>query len=205
MKRKRTPWPRWAKLTRNLFLFLLLALTVWTQLGRPLPYGAALRRAARQYLMPKMEHHAEISQLYWLGSIRADWTEGAAMLSIPVEPLHTRFFHYPIVEPIPLTKGTNLLASPWTASRTPDLTGICAIYIAVFPPEDSVTATLTLHNDDAAYTADAEREGEIFVFYIRPEPDENGVTTIKPTWHGAEERAYELTFYNESGEEVTAP
>ena len=182
-----------------------LPFTVWTQLGRPLPYEAALRRTARQYLMPRMEYHAEISQLYWPGSIRMDWTEGAAMLSIPVEPLYTRFFHYPAVEPIPLTKGTNLIASPWMAFPNPDLAGASAIYIAVFPPEDSGAATLTLYKDDETFIAAAPRDGDIYVFYISLEPDENGVTTIEPIWYGVEERAYELTFYNELGEETVVP
>ena len=52
MRKKRIPWPRWAKVIRNLLLVLFLGVFIWDLLGKPLPHEAALRRLERQYLIP---------------------------------------------------------------------------------------------------------------------------------------------------------
>lgn len=204
MKRKRAPWPRRAKIARNLLLFLLLALTAWTQLGKPLPYGLAVRRAARQNLIPEMDHHANVSLGLWGGYFRIDWTEGVAMTSRYIRPgARLTYFYNPDVIPCDLTDGPSLLFSPWSVplrNEGPGLWQLYAVYVAVFPPEDSVTASLTLHNGAGTFTSTAEKETDHFVFYIKPEPDENGGTSVGgPAWS---EYTYELVFYNEAGEKV---
>ena len=37
MRKKRIPWPRWAKVIRNLLLVLFLGVFIWDLLGKPLP------------------------------------------------------------------------------------------------------------------------------------------------------------------------
>ena len=205
-KRRRAPWSRRAKIARNLLLSLLLALTVWTQLGRPLPYGLLVRRAARQNLIPEMDHHANISQGLWGGYIRIDWTEGTAMTSryIPPEARLT-YFYDPYVTPCDLTDGPNLLSFPWVAMySSEDFKDfeVYAVYAALFPPENSASAVLTLHNNSGTFTVSGRREDEIFVFYARPEPEEDGSRHMDNSWFSLDEFTYELTFYNEAGEIV---
>ena len=205
MKRKHTPWSRRAKITRNLLLFLLLSLTVWTQLGKPLPYGLAVRRAARQHLIPETDHHANVSLGLWGGYFRIDWTEGVAMTSRYIRPgARLTYFYDPDVIPCRLPDGPSLLFSPWSlllAGEGPSLTQLYAVYAAIFPPEDSVTADLTLRNGAGTFTASAEKETDHFVFYVKPEPDENGRTSVGgPAWS---EYTYELTFYDGTGRIVS--
>lgn len=209
MKKKRTPWPRWAKTARNFLLALLLGLVVWDQLGKPLPYTAALRRAERQQLLPKMDHRVDISRGYrGGGSIRIEWTEGAAITSAPHIPADARLtnLYVPFTTPQRLTEGVNLLTSSRARVELPvegaKLPGLFAVYAAVFPPADSVTAELTLHIRDGTYTSSAQREGDTFIFYARPEPSENGIRVMGPEWYSPEEFIYELTFYSETGEIV---
>ena len=59
MRRKRTPWPRWAKSLRNLTAALLLLASAWESLDMPLPGGAEFRRLDRQ-------SHAPPSGLAWV-------------------------------------------------------------------------------------------------------------------------------------------
>ena len=54
MKKKRAPWPRWAKVARNILLTALLALLAWDMWGWPsLSFRADLRRAERRMLIPE--------------------------------------------------------------------------------------------------------------------------------------------------------
>ena len=80
MRKKRIPWPRWAKVARNLLLVLFLGVFIWDLLGKPLPREAALRRLERQYLIPETNRSIEVSRGYWSGSQRIDWTECAALV-----------------------------------------------------------------------------------------------------------------------------
>lgn len=203
MKKKRASWPRWAKTARNFLLVLLLGLVIWDQLGKPLPYASALRRAKRQQLLPKMDHRVDIAPGYWGdGRIRFEWTEGAAVISAPHIPVDARlqYFYVPFTTPQRLTEGVNLLTSSRARVKLPvegaKLPGVFAVYAAVFPPADSVTAELTLHIRDGTYTSPAQREGDAFIFYARPEPSENGIRVMGPEWYSPEKFTYELAFYD---------
>ena len=192
MRKKRAPWPRRAKAARNLLLVLLLGGVIWGLLGKPLPYEAALRRLERQYLIPETEHSTEISRGYWGGNVRVDWNEYAAMASIRVlraASPRSYYYHYPIVEIYRLTEGPNLLALPWSTRLPGDTVGTIdsyAIYAAIDPPEDSVTAELTLHGDGGTFTASGQKEDGSYIFYVPLESDD-GLT------------AYELMFYDADG------
>ena len=204
-KNKRPPWPRRAKTARNLLLFFLLALTVWGQLGKPLPYTATLRRGARQNLFPELDHHAVVPNGYYgYSDVGIDWTEGAAMVSLYRAPaVRPVLYPYtPNVNAYRLEKSPDLLAFPWITTLPGSESGLgeaYAIYTALFPPEDSTGALLTLHNNSGTYTVSGQREGEIFVFYARPEPDEEGAREMDESWFFRGEFTYELKFFNESG------
>lgn len=206
MKKKRNPWPRWAKTTRNFLLVLLLGLVIWNQLGTPLPYTAALRRAERQQLLPKMDHRVDIPRGYrGAGSIRIEWTEGAAVtaLYLPADARLT-YFYDPFTRPRRLTEGPSLISVPYFPVLRDEMGQPTshAVYAVVFPPADSVTAELTLHNRVGTFTVSAQREDDAFIFYARPEPDENGRRSMGSEWYSPEEFTYELTFYSETGEVV---
>ena len=192
MRKKRTPWPRWAKIVRNLLLVLLLSIFIWDLLGKPLPHEAALRRLERQYLIPETDRSVEISRGYWGGNMRIDWTEGAAMASMrvrrEVQPRYYYFYH-PFSEIYRLTEGPNLLALLWSAHLPSGVAGTIEsyhVYAAIDPPEDSVTAELTLHGDGGAFTASGQKEDGSYIFYVPLELDD-GLT------------AYELMFYDADG------
>lgn len=205
MKRKRIPWPRWAKIARNLLIFCLLALVVWGQLGKPLPYHAALRRTARQNLFPKTEHHAVIQNGYYgYHDVCIDWTEGAAMVSLyEAAAVRPALYPYtPAADVYPLKKGPELLAFPWPVMLPTGKSGLgeaYALYTALFPPEGSTDAVLTLHNTSGTYTVSGQREGEIFIFYARPEADEDGRRSMDNSWFFRGEFTYELAFFDADG------
>lgn len=206
MKKKRTSWPRWAKTARNFLLALLLGLVIWNQLGKPLPYGAALRRAERQQLFPKMEHRVDIYKGYrGGGSIRIEWTEGAAVTAphIPADARLT-FFYDPFTRPRRLTEGPSLISVPSFVALRDEMGQPTshAVYAAVFPPADSVTAELTLHNRVGTFIVSSQREDDAFIFYAQPEADENGRRSMGSEWYSPEEFTYELTFYGGTGEIV---
>lgn len=193
MRKKSTPWPRWAKIVRNLLLVLLLSIFIWDLLGKPLPYEAALRRLERQYLIPEAEHSTEIPLGNWRGNVRVDWSEYAAMASIRVlRAASPRPYYYydPIAEIYRLTEGPNLLALPWSTFVPGNEVGTMdtyAVYAAIDPPEGSVTAELTLHGDGGVFTASGQREDGVYIFYVPSEAND-------------EQTAYELMFYDADGE-----
>lgn len=197
-KKKRTPWPRWAKVTRNLLLALLFGFLVWGQFGKPLPYEAALRRMERQYLVPKPEHRAAVSRGVWGEQNWLDWTQGAAFVSTPTR---YRIFYHPFGQPFPLEDGPALIAFPWPGAfiREGGHLETCALYAALQPPEDSASAQLVLHNDAGTFTAGGERQDEIFVFAANPGRDAEGRMSMNNSWFDLEEFHYELTFYDEAG------
>ena len=61
-----------------------------------------------------------------------------------------------------------------------------AVYAAIAPPEDSVTAELTLHGGKT-FTASGQKEGDIYIFYVPSESNDG-------------QAAYELKFYDADGE-----
>ena len=53
MRKKRAPWPRWAKVLRNLLLAVLLGFMMWDLWGHPtFFYMTNLRRRERRALFP---------------------------------------------------------------------------------------------------------------------------------------------------------
>lgn len=188
MRKKRTPWPRWAKVTRNLLLVLLLGVFIWDLLDKPLPHEAALRRLQRQYLIPETDRSIEVSRGYWGGSQRIDWNECAAMVSIQVQASPYNY-DYPIVSVHRLTEGPDLLPLPWSTLLPGNAVGtmdIYAVYAAIRPPEDSVTAELTLYGSKTL-TVSGQKEDDIYIFYVPSESNDG-------------QAAYELKFYDADGE-----
>lgn len=201
MKKIRKGWPRCAKAARNLLLALLFALIAWELMDRPLPYGAALRRMERQFLVPETEHTAVIPRSIWGRDARLDWTEGAAIASFPSYGGSIFHIYRPYGQPFPLAEGANLIAMPFPVCQH-DEAGqplTYAAYAALQPPEGSVSASLTLHNDDGTFTVESRRADDIFLFYARPQPDEDGRTSMNSSWFIAGMFSYELTFYDAGG------
>lgn len=189
MRKKRMPWPRWAKVIRNLLLVLLLGVFIWDLLEKPLPYEAALRRLERQHLIPETDRSIEVSRGYWGGNQRIDWNECAAMVSIQVRRSSPYNYDYPIVSVYRLTEGPDLLALPWSKLLPGNAVGtmdIYAVYAAIEPPEDSVTAELTLHGGNTL-TVSGQKEDDLYIFYVPSESNDGQV-------------AYELMFYDADGE-----
>ena len=188
MRKKRIPWPRWAKVIRNLLLVLFLGVFIWDLLGKPLPREAALRRLERQYLIPETDRSIEVSRGYWGGSQRIDWNECAAMVSIQVQASPYNY-DYPIVSVHRLTEGPDLLPLPWSTLLPGNAVGtmdIYAVYAAIRPPEDSVTAELTLYGSKTL-TVSGQKEDDIYIFYVPSESNDG-------------QAAYELKFYDAEGE-----
>ena len=189
MRKKRTPWPRWAKVTRNLLLALLLGVFIWDLLDKPLPHEAALRRLQRQYLIPEMDRSIEVSRGYWGSSQRIDWNECAAMVSIQVRKASPYNYDYPTANVYRLTEGPDLLPLlgstllPGNAVGTMD---IYSVYAAIEPPEDSATAELTLYSSKTL-TVSGQKEDDIYIFYVPSESNDG-------------QAAYELKFYDADGE-----
>lgn len=209
MKKKHKGWPRWAKVARNLLLTLLFALTVWSQLGKPLPYNADIRRLERQHLIPKTEHSVEIPDSYFGAySSQIDWTEGAAIVSAPARHGLNNWIPTVIANPVSLEDGTSLIPIPWTKVRyvfngSNQRWETSAVYAAVFPPEGSVNASLTVHNNAGEFTASSQRENDAFIFYVKAGPvDEDGNVHMDSSWFSTEFFHYELLFYDEAGEVV---
>ncbi|MDE7041755.1 MAG: hypothetical protein K2P10_03080 [Oscillospiraceae bacterium] len=188
MRKKRTPWPRWAKVTRNLLLVLLLGVFIWDLLDKPLPHEAALRRLQRQYLIPETDRSIEVSRGYWGGSQRIDWNECAAMVSIQVQASPYNY-DYPIVSVHRLTEGPDLLPLPWSTLLPGNAVGtmdIYSVYAAIEPPEDSATAELTLYSSKTL-TVSGQKEDDIYIFYVPSESNDG-------------QAACELKFYDADGE-----
>ena len=96
---------------------------------------------------------------------------------------------YPIANVYRLTEGPDLLALPWSTLLPGNEVGmmdIYAVYAAIEPPEDSVTAELTLHGGKT-FTASGQKEGDIYIFYVPSESNDG-------------QAAYELKFYDADGE-----
>ena len=174
MRRKRTPWPRWAKVTRNLLLVLFLGVFIWELLDKPLPHEAALRRLQRQYLIPEMDRSIEVSRGYWGGSQRIEWNECAAMVSIQVRKAHPYSYYHPAANVYRLTEGPDLLPLPWSKLLPGNAVGtmdIYSVYAAIEPPEDSATAELTLYGSKTL-TVSGQKEDDIYIFCVPSESND---------------------------------
>lgn len=185
---------------RNVLLTALLGLLMWDLWDQPaFTYMASLRRAERQRLIPATECVAEISRGIWDGDIRIGWTEGAAVAS---KPVRGKFFTNVDFQPYALTDGPNLIPLPWPLLfREEGYSNSYACCAVLQPPEDSAAAVLTLRNEDGELTAESVRAGDVFLFYVRPEPDEDGRTSISygTTLHAMGYSSYELEFFDADG------
>lgn len=202
MRKKRAPWPRWAKVLRNLLLVVLLGFMMWDLWDHPtFFYMTDLRRRERRALFP--EAAETVVELDTAGGVkyRIEVTDGIAVTSYP---RRGDFF-------------TTANASFWKLKDGPDL--IClsrpvelpdefgqpltyAVYAAVQSPAGSAGAVLTLHVDGGDYIAEGVWEDGLFLFYARPEPDENGVVRMGGNWFSPGMFAYELKFFDQSGNSV---
>ena len=65
MKKRRGPWPRWAKILRNILLTALLFFLMWDAwLWPTFSYRADLRRVERRMLFPEPEMTLELETFY---------------------------------------------------------------------------------------------------------------------------------------------
>ena len=202
MKKKRAPWPRWAKVLRNLLLTVLLGFMMWDLWDQPgFSYMEDLRRRERQMLFPEPEAVLEFS-IFGGMKYRIELADDMAVTSYPVRG---RFFTNANASTQPLKEGACLLS----VSRPVELRDgagqpmSCAAYAAVHPPEGAAAAELTLHIDGGDYAVEGVREGEAFLFYARPEPDERGLVSMGGSWFLLGDAAYELEFFDQDGGSIS--
>ena len=94
------------------------------------------------------------------------------MVSIQARKAPPYNYCYPIANVYRLTEGPDLLALPWSTLLPGNEVGmmdIYAVYAAIEPPEDSVTAELTLHGGKT-FTVSGQKEDGIYIFYVRRLP-----------------------------------
>lgn len=202
MRKKRAPWPRWAKVLRNLLLAVLLGFMMWDLWGHPtFFYMTNLRRRERRALFP--EAAETVVELDTAGGVkyRIEVTDGGAVTSYPVRG---KFFVNANASFHRLEEGPDLLCLSRPV-ELPDEAGqplTYAAYIAVQPPAGSADAVLTLHVDGGDYVAEGVWEDGILLFYARPEPDENGIVRMGGNWFSPNLFAYELEFFDQGGDSI---
>ena len=95
------------------------------------------------------------------------------MVSIQVQASPYNY-DYPIVSVHRLTEGPDLLPLPWSTLLPGNAVGtmdIYAVYAAIRPPEDSVTAELTLYGSKTL-TVSGQKEDDIYIFYVPSESND---------------------------------
>ena len=201
MKEKHKPWPRWAKVLRNLLLAALLGFMIWDLWDQPtFFYMTDLRRRERMMLFPEPEAVVEFNISGGM-KYRVELSDDVAVTSYPTRG---RFFTNANASVRRLEEGPCLLC----ASRPVDLRDefgqplSCAAYVAAHPPKDAAAAVLTLHMDEGDYVVEGVREGDVFLFYARPEPDEEGRVWMDSSWFWLESLVYELEFFDEDGSSI---
>ncbi len=196
MKKKRAPWPRWAKILRNLLLAVLLGVMMWDMWNQPtFSYMTDLRRRERRALFPEPEAVAELHTAGG-GMYRV---EAAGDMAVTSYPARGSFFAVANTSFRKLKDGPDLF-SLFRTVELPDAAGqplTYAAYVAAHPPEGAAAAVLTLHNDDGDFTVEGVREGEFFFFFARPEPDEKGRVSISGSWFSG--YTYEVGFSDGNG------
>ena len=206
MRKKRTPCPRWAKILRNLLLLALLGFLMWDTWDQPtFSYRADLRRTERECLIPEAVEVLEINTAR--GAYRIELADDVAVTSYPTRG---RFFASANVSVHPLQEGSGLLCVPLPVERVDEvgqpITFAC--YAAVRPPADAADAVLTLHmleddyNEPGDYVFEGVQEGGAFLFYARPEPDEDGTVFMGSNWFLPGKFTYEVQFFDADGTKV---
>lgn len=204
MKEKRKGWPRWAKILRNLLLAVLLGVMIWDLWDQPsFTYAMDLRRRERQMLVPEPEAVAEFNISGGM-KYRVELTDDMAVTSYPA---HGDFFTVANTSVLLLEEGPNLICISRFV-ELPDEAGqpmSYAAYAAAHPPEDAVSATLTLHSDgwDSDTAVEGIQEGELFLFYLRSEQQDKSiflhVTGPRFTIEGV---TYQLEFFDKDGRSI---
>ena len=201
MKKKRAPWPRWAKILRNLLLSALLGFMMWDLWDQPtFSYMVDLRRSARQALFPEPDTVVELDTRID-GTYRIEVTDDMAITSYP---RHGDFFTNANVSFHRLREGPDLLCVS-TGVELPDEWGqpqLYAAYAVVHPPEGAAGAVLTLSNENVEHVVEGVREGDVFLFYDLPEPDENGRTSIGSALYLMGWSTYKVQFLDADGTAV---
>lgn len=199
---KKKHMPRWAKVLRNILLAALLGFLIWDAWDHPsFTFRANLRRMERRMLFPPQESAVElqtVGESYWIEVV-----DGAVLTA---QPSRGRFFSNAKVSLTPLPEGPALVAFRNPVVLRDEFgqpTGYAA-YAAFQPPENSVRAMLTLHNGDGDFPVEGIREENMFLFFARPEPGENGILSMGSTWFFEELFTYELVFYDDGGRCVGA-
>ena len=201
MKKKRAPWPRWAKILRNLLLAALLGFMIWDLWDQPtFSYMTDLRRRERKMLFPEPESVVEFNISGGM-KYRVELADDVAVTSYPARG---KFFTNANASVRRLEEGPCLLY----ISRPVELQDewgqplSYTAYVAVHPPENAASAVLMQHMDEGDYVVEGIREGEVFLFYARPEPDEEGRIWMDIPGFWLENRVYELEFFDEDGNSI---
>lgn len=176
---------------RNLALAGALLLLVWWLYQCPLPGRLEFRRWERQVLLPPSEILLELDRDQVM----------SAPCYVGVSGDRAVVYQGWNGEVYPLENGSGLV--PLFFLITHDAWGqpvSAAGFAAVRPPEAAERAELTLANRLGAFTAEGWRQGPVFLFAIRPEPDEDGrVSMSSLDWADLERISYRLAFFDASG------
>lgn len=201
MRKNRMLWPRRAKIVRNLLLSALLGFLMWDAWGWPtFSFRADLRRTERRMLFPEPELAAEIETA---GGVPYR-IELAGDVAVTAYPSRGTFFTIANHSVHRLEEGPNLLCLPRPV-ELPDEEGqplTCVCYAVLRPPKAAARAVLALHNDGGDFREEGVREGDVYLFYVRPEPDENGRVRISSSWFLMKELNYELDFFDKDGDSI---
>lgn len=191
MKKRKRPWPRWAKIVRNLTAAALLVPLIWAWIGAPVTVKGQLRRYERQCLLPRGEivlassdHEGLEPRIYVSVSDAAVVTVGRDLRSID------------------LLEGDGPELFPWRGEAmwaSEGRTVSTYAYILVHPPEKAAGARLTVTNRVASYTARGEDTGGAFLF-IMPPP--SGDDTSFEDWQYPENYSWEITYLDAQGREI---
>ena len=180
------PWPRWARVTRNLLLSLLLALFLWASVGAPLPKAAAVRRFERECLVPYGETVLELEEGEAAFTPVCVSASGEAVVA--VGPYLQWLDRLEGDGPTLLPLRTTIYSVGWGSILSHPA------YMLVHPAAGTASAKLTVHNQQGDFTAQGERRGEVFFFVM---PDPNGWSSRD--WWEPEGYTYDLTCYDAAG------
>ena len=190
MKELFRPWPRWAKIVRNLTVTALLALFLWAYLGTPLTVKGELRRFERQCLLPRGEIVLEPST-----DARLVPTVYVSISDVAVVTVdENKFVH--TVDPL-TGNGPELFPLRTTALWVSNGQVYSAYaYILVHPPEGASGAVLTVTNRVSAYTAEGKLINGVYLFIM---PPSRGDDKSSADWWEPEGYTWEITYYDEQG------
>lgn len=194
MKKLFRPWPRWAKIVRNLTVTVMLVPFIWMCLGAPLTAKGELRRFERRCLLPPGEIVLEFSDDK-KDDIRVQYPS-PFYVSVSDYAMVTVDEHMRWMDPL-TGDGPELfllkVTPMWVSKGTPKSS---FAYILVHPPENAVRAVLSVTTQVYTYTAKGTfTDGA--VFFIMPSPI-GGDYRYSPYWE-PNACAWEITYYDAQG------